>query len=192
MKSLYRLHIKYNYVKAYIQFFDYLKFLKHSIKFDPTVRRLSVVFYRMMLWSQKFLSLSINIPTRRQTVLFFKKILQVKNLFHKQRKTSLYIPFSLSSIEICHGHSAESALFPWTIRFTRWLVWLVPWYERVPQTENKKYRHIQFYSKSLKEGCAVLKVFNLYNWYSNSYLLRLEICMVEPRNMKPTNNIGLM
>ena len=31
----------------------------------PVVRRLSVISFKVMLWSQKFLTLSINIPTKR-------------------------------------------------------------------------------------------------------------------------------
>ena len=37
----------------------------------PSVRRLPAISHRIMLWSQKFLTLSINISTRRQSSIFF-------------------------------------------------------------------------------------------------------------------------
>ena len=37
----------------------------------PSVRRLAPISHRIMLWSQKFLTLSINIPPRRQSSCFF-------------------------------------------------------------------------------------------------------------------------
>ena len=37
----------------------------------PSVRRLPAISHRIMLWSQKFLTLSINISTKRQSSNFF-------------------------------------------------------------------------------------------------------------------------
>ena len=141
LKTLYKyvLSTINNYVKLCydIHFFWIHNFLKHSIEFEFPFHLLKVATQHRVRNEKMLRKAKIAIR-----VLFFNSYKSRTYSINKE-KQSLYVLSSLlSSIEICHGHSAWSALFPWTIRFTRWLLWLVPWYESVPQTEKKKKKDV--------------------------------------------------
>ena len=66
--------------------------------FNPLVRRSPAISHRVILWSQNFLTLSINIPSTRQLSLFFLLFWQVFQKFSQDRQDILM--FEIKNCEI--------------------------------------------------------------------------------------------